>query len=65
MTKFCPECGGVLTLVSVDEHTKFYLCRECLSTWVTDVENKTETELQRYFFGQELNDKNKDGANNG
>ena len=48
---FCPECGGVLTLVNVDEHTKFYLCKECLSTWVTDVENNTETELQRYFFG--------------
>ena len=51
MTKFCPECGGVLTLVNVDGHAKFYLCKECLSTWVTDVENNTETELQRYFFG--------------
>ena len=51
MTKFCPECGGVLTLVNVDEHMKFYLCRECLSTWVTDVKDNTETELQRYFFG--------------
>ena len=44
---------------------KFYLCKECLSTWVTDVENNTETELQRYFFGQEFNDENKDGTNNG
>ena len=51
MTKFCPECGGVLTLVNVDEHTKFYLCKECLSTWVTDIENNTEAELRRYFFG--------------
>lgn len=47
----CPECGGVLTLANVDVDTKFYLCRECLSTWVTDVKDNTETELQRYFFG--------------
>ena len=65
MTKFCPECGSILTLVNVDEHMKFYLCRECLSTWVTDVKDNTETELKRYFFGQALNDKNKDGTNNG
>ena len=51
MTKFCPECGGVLKLVNVDGHTKFYLCKKCLSTWVTDVKDNTETELQRYFFG--------------
>ena len=51
MTKFCPECDGALTLVNVDGYTKFYLCKKCLSTWVTDVKNNTETELQRYFFG--------------
>ena len=51
MTKFCPECGSVLTLANDDGHTKFYLCKKCLSTWVTDVKDKTETELQRYFFG--------------
>ena len=51
MTKFCPECGSVLTLANVDGDTKFYLCKECLSTWVTDVKDNTETELQRYFFG--------------
>ena len=44
---------------------KFYLCKKCLSTWVTDVKNNTETELQRYFFGWALNDKNKDDTNNG
>ena len=47
----CPECSSVLTLANVDEYIKFYLCRECLSTWVTDVENNTESELRRYFFG--------------
>lgn len=47
----CPECGSVLTLANDDGHMKFYLCRECLSTWVTDVKDNTETELQRYFFG--------------
>ena len=36
-----PECGTELTLVNVDGHTKFYLCRECLSTWVTDVKDNT------------------------
>ena len=65
MTKFCPECGSVLTLANVDGDTKFYLCKECLSTWTTDIKDNAETELRRYFFGQALNDKNKDGANNG
>ena len=51
MIKFCPECGSVLTLANDDGHTKFYLCRECLSTWVIDVKDNAETELRRYFFG--------------
>ena len=47
----CPECNGALKLVTVEGDTKFYLCRECLSTWTANVKNNTETELQRYFFG--------------
>lgn len=51
MIQICPECGNALKLVNVEDNTKFYLCRECLSTWTTNVKNNTETELKRYFFG--------------
>ena len=51
MTKFCPECGNILTLANDDGNMKFYLSKKCLSTWVTDVKDNTETELRRYFFG--------------
>ena len=47
----CPEGGNILTLANDDGNMKFYLCRECLSTWVTDIKDNTETELRRYFFG--------------